>query len=161
MKVLYIVFYFLFYINSTGETVSTEYIKEFYPTGTLKSEGWIMGDDKIRYWKYYYPNGTLMKKGHYKHNIKVGYWYFYSTNGLLEKEGHFIHGNMGLWWLFYDGQGNIDHKCQLTNGVKDGYCLRYENEKLISAEKYKNGKKVEEWYDFASFKKDNNLSKLK
>ncbi len=102
-----------------------------------------------------------MKKGHYRNNTKEGYWYFYSKNGVLEKEGHFIDGNMEHWWLFYDDRGTIDHKCQLTKGVKDGYCLRYENEKLISAEKYKKGEKVNEWYDFYSFKKDNDLSKLR
>lgn len=102
-----------------------------------------------------------MKKGHYKNNSKTGYWYFYGSNGVLEKEGHFIKGKMEHWWLFYDARGTIDHKCQLTKGVKDGYCLRYENEKLISAEKYDKGEKVNEWYDLYSFKKDNDLSKLR
>jgi len=35
------------------------------------------------------------------------------------------------------------------------------NEKLTSAEKYSNGKKIKEWFDFSSFKRDNNLSDLK
>lgn len=94
-------------------------------------------------------------------NTKEGYWYFYAVNGVLEKEGHFVNGNMEHWWLFYDDQGTVNHKCQLTNGIKDGYCLRYENEKLASAEKYKNGEKVNEWHDFYSFKRDNDLSRLK
>ena len=161
MKPLYLTLYFLFFLGTTGEEVSEKYVKEFYPSGTLKSEGWVKGNAKIRYWQFYYPNGNPMKKGHYKKDTKVGYWYFYQSNGLLEREGHFVNGTMGLWWLFYDAQGNIDHKCQLAKGIKNGYCLRYKDEKLISAAKYRNGKKVKEWYDFYSFKKDNDLSKLK
>jgi hypothetical protein len=37
----------------------------------------------------------------------------------------------------------------------------YKNEKLVSASKYKAGKKIKEWSTFASFKKENKLSDLK
>lgn len=102
-----------------------------------------------------------MKMGHFHNSVKNGYWYFHSQNGLLQKEGHFMNGNMASWWIFYDEHGLVNHKCQLKNGVKDGYCLLYENKKIISAEKYKGGKKIKEWFDLASFKKDNDLSDLR
>jgi hypothetical protein len=35
------------------------------------------------------------------------------------------------------------------------------DEELKSAEKYKNGKKIKEWFSFNSFKKENKLSDLK
>jgi len=68
---------------------------------------------------------------------------------------------MANWWLYYDATGKIQHKCQLINGVKNGYCLKYKKEKLASAEKYSNGKKIKEWYSLSSFKKENSLSDLK
>ena len=55
----------------------------------------------------------------------------------------------------------INHKCQLKDNHKNGYCLMYKNEKLIAASKYKAGKKLKEWTDFLSFKKENNLSDLR
>jgi len=54
----------------------------------------------------------------------------------------------------------INHKCQLKNNQKNGYCLRYQNKKIVKAEKYKAGKKIKEWTDLKSFKKDNKLSDL-
>ena len=35
------------------------------------------------------------------------------------------------------------------------------NEKLTSAEKYHNDKKIKEWFSFTRFKRENNLSDLK
>ncbi|MEN1786321.1 MAG: hypothetical protein AAGF77_14465, partial [Bacteroidota bacterium] len=65
------------------------------------------------------------------------------------------------WWLFYDENEKINHKCQLKDGIKNGYCLKYVNEKLKSAEKFKNGKKIKEWYSFGSLKRENKLSDLR
>jgi len=55
----------------------------------------------------------------------------------------------------------INHKCQLKNNQKNGYCFHYKNKQLIKAEKYKAGKKIKEWTDMKSFIKENKLSDLK
>ena len=81
--------------------------------------------------------------------------------GLLQKEGHYIEGEKINWWLFYDSKEQINHKCQLKNNIKSGYCLMYKNNKLTSAAKFSAGKKIKEWTDLASFKKENKLSDLK
>lgn len=136
------------------------YSKEYYSNGNLKAEGWISNAKKEGYWKFYYRNGSLKKEGHISKNKPTKYWYFYRENGTLESEGHFSKGTKNMWWLFYDGMEKIYHKCQLKNNKKDGYCLRYTNEKLVKAEKYRAGKKIKEWTDFRSFKKENKLSDL-
>ncbi|WP_136465933.1 toxin-antitoxin system YwqK family antitoxin [Flagellimonas onchidii] len=150
----------LFFLNSFA-FAKKEYHREYHSNGLLKSEGWKKGEFKEDFWKFYHPNGKIMEKGHFKHDQKVGYWYFYDLGGRPEMEGHYKQGKMAMWWLFYDEHGKINHKCQLQKGVKNGYCLKYKNEKLTSAEKYAKGKKVKEWFDFRSFKKENKLSDLK
>ena len=151
---LIILFVFTFGVNK-------EYHREFYENGKVKAQGWKAGDSKEDFWKFYHPNGKLMEQGHYKMNSRTGYWYFYNQSGKLQMEGHYTKGSMVKWWLFYDKNGKIDHKCQLQNGVKNGYCLKYMDEELKSAEKYKNGKKIKEWFSFRRFKKENKLSDLK
>ena len=113
------------------------------------------------YHKDYYTNGILKSQGWIEGVHKTGYWFFYRKNGLLEKEGHYRKDKMTNWWIFYDNNGLINHKCQLIGGKKNGYCLKYNNDKLSSAVKYANGKKIMEWYDLSSFKRDNKLSDLK
>ena len=61
----------------------------------------------------------------------------------------------------YNYQKELIQNFFRQNGKKNGYCLKYKNGELIAAEKYLNGKKVKEWHDFISFKKENNLSDLR
>ncbi|WP_112377542.1 hypothetical protein [Flagellimonas maritima] len=81
---------------------------------------------------------------------------FYDKDGRLEIKGHSENGKKVKWWPFYDGNGNLNHKCQLQNGVKKGYCLKYMDEELKSAEKYKIRKKIKEWFSFSGFKRKTN-----
>ena len=78
-----------------------------------------------------------------------------------EKEGHFSKGKQQKWWLFYDKTGAINHKCQLKDNKKNGYCLLYTKGKLEKASKFIGGKKIKEWTDLSSFKKENSLLDLR
>ena len=139
----------------------TTYKKTFYANGKVKSEGWVRYNVKTGYWKFYHENGKISSQGHYEYDKKEKYWYFYNKNRVRVQEGHFINDEKINWWLFYDNQGRINHKCQLSKGVKNGYCLKYVDNELTSAEKYNNGKKVKEWSSFGAFKKENSISDLK
>ena len=139
----------------------TTYKKKFYANGKVKSEGWVRYNVKTGYWKFYHENGKISSQGHYEYDKKEKYWYFYNKNRVRVQEGHFINDEKINWWLFYDNQGRINHKCQLSKGVKNGYCLKYVDNELTSAEKYNNGKKVKEWSSFGAFKKENSISDLK
>ena len=136
------------------------YSKKYYTNGNIKAEGWIIDSKKDGYWKFYYRNGELQKKGHLSKDKPTNYWYFYRNNGMLESEGHYNKGAKTKWWLFYDTMEKINHKCQLKNNKKNGYCLIYSNDILVKASKFKDGKKIKEWTDLKSFKKENNVSNL-
>lgn len=165
-KVFLLITFFLSFGNpsevmSDNWREKSMYQKEYYETGKTKSAGWIYNDVKIGYWRFYHPNGKVSEQGYYKNNQRIKYWYFYSHFGKKISEGHYVNGKKSNWWLFFNTNGKLNHKCQLSNGIKNGYCLMYNNTKLTSAEKYKNGNKIKEWYDFSSFRRENNLSDLK
>lgn len=151
----------IFLLSGNTSTERGMYHRDYYPSGQLKAEGWLQNGAKTNYWKFYHPNGILSEEGHYQSSQREKYWHFYSETGKPEKEGHYKNGKMTDWWLFYDRNGKINHKCQLRNGKKNGYCLKYKNEELTSAEKYSNGEKIKEWYSFSSFRKENSVSDLK
>jgi antitoxin component YwqK of YwqJK toxin-antitoxin module len=152
------IFLFIFPVTNTSES---KYFKDFYDSGQPKSEGWLKDGKKTGYWKFYYANGLPSKQGHYENDRRAKYWYFYSPERIRIKEGNYLSGEMSNWWLFYDTKGRINHKCQLNKGKKNGYCLKYENEELVSAEKYRNGEKIKEWFNFVDFRRENKLSDLK
>ena len=151
----------LFFSMLKNHRADKKYVREYYASGELKAEGWMHQNVKDGFWKFYHQTKKISEQGHFKANKREKYWYFYTTNGKLEKEGHFKADKKTDWWLFYDTTGKVNHKCQLANNLKNGYCLKYKNETLTSAEKYKNGKKIKEWHSLRSFKKENNLSDLK
>lgn len=166
VKAFILITFFLYFGNPSEEIIEAEkennlYHKEYYETGRTKSAGWIFKGVKNGYWRFYHANGKISEQGYYKNNQRIKYWYFYSQNGVRAQEGHYQYGKRTDWWLFYDGYGRVNHKCQLSGGIKNGYCLTYNGTKLTSAEKYKHGKKIKEWFSFSSFRRENNLSDLK
>ena len=156
---IFILFAFVFITGFSSE--DNTYQKTYYENGTLKSEGWLRFNVKTGYWKFYHETGKIASQGHYEYDKKEKYWYFYDTNRVRTQEGHFTNDKKVNWWLFYDKQGRVNHKCQLNKGVKNGYCLKYMDNELISAEKYSNGKRIKEWTNFGAFKKENSVSDLK
>ncbi len=134
------------------------YKKAYYENGILKSEGWYRFNVKTDYWIYYHENGNIASQGHYEYGKKEKYWYFYDENRVRTEEGHFSEGDKVNWWLFYDKQGRINHKCQLEKGIENGYCLKYSDSKLISAEQYSHGKILKKWTTFEDFEKTNTTS---
>lgn len=141
--------------------VERVYKRTYHKNGKLASEGWLLSNEKYGYWIFYHDNGELSSKGNFDDDKRAGYWYFYRENALPLQEGHFDNNHKIAWWLFYDSKGRIDHKCQLSKDVKNGFCLKYKNEKLIFVEKYANGKKIKEWTSFSDFQKENSISDLK
>ena len=150
----------LLFMCSLFVSAQKKHHKNYYSNGQIKEEGWVIDGQKNGYWKFYYSNGILTKEGHFKNNKPTKYWYFYRKNKSKEKEGHFKNGQKNNWWLFYSKQGEMNHKCQLKDGKKNGFCFRYHQSKLIKAEKYRKGKKIKEWTNLKSFKKENSLSDL-
>jgi antitoxin component YwqK of YwqJK toxin-antitoxin module len=124
MQYSIVVFSFLL-IASLNINSEKMYQKIYYDNDTIKAEGWVQNDLKNGYWKFYHVNGNLKKEGHFLNGKELKYWYFYRENGKKEKEGHFVKGIKNKWWLFYDAMEFINHKCQLKNNQKNGYCLMY------------------------------------
>ena len=59
----------------------TGYVKEYYSTGQLESEGNFKDGKKEGLWKEYYESGNLKREGNYKDGVKFGLWKCYYNNG--------------------------------------------------------------------------------
>lgn len=116
--------------------------------------------EEREYIRLYYPNGNVRAAGWIEDHLREGYWFFYSDNGTLEREGHYREGRPTDWWIYYDKDGKPAHKCQLEDGIKNGYCLKYTEGELSSASRYSQGRFVKEWKDLKSFKRENSLLDL-
>lgn len=145
-------------ISEEGRTFNNQksrYWKIYHINGDLKEEGDYKNGLKTGYWKTYHTNNILIAKGSYKNGLKNGYWHFFSETGLPLEEGKFSENKKSMWWQFFNKKGVISHKCELKNDTYEGYCIHYLNGNIKKASLYKEGKKLKEWTDIQSFKKDN------
>jgi antitoxin component YwqK of YwqJK toxin-antitoxin module len=163
MKLLKFVYTILigFVLLAFTSSEDKRYERTYFEDGSLASEGWIRFNIKTDYWSFYHKNGKIARKGYFEYGKREKYWFFYDENRIRTKEGNFFKNKQEGWWLFYDKKGQINHKCQLKNGIENGYCLKYLDSKMISAEKYSNGEKIKEWSTFEDFTHENSLSDLK
>lgn len=150
--ILLLVFSLGFGLTAKAEKM---YVKEYYPTGVLKAEGWQMDTMKMDYWILYHPNGNIASKGHFRNNTQNGYWYFFNSNGKLEKEGHFVNGSAENWWIFYEIGTRNKTKFEYTNNARNGYALHYKKRRLVLVEKYVEGRRTGSWTSYSDFKRDN------
>ena len=109
-----------------------EYLKNHYPNGKIREEGWIVDGKKNEYWFYYYENAVKKEEGHYSNNQKIN------------------------WWIYYDKNQTIVKKCEYKNNVLNGLTLIYKDGEIAFAEKYRMGQKIKSWNTLSEFKKDNN-----
>ena len=155
MILKHICFIVLFSILSPYGADYKSYVRDYYPDGQLKSEGWIKGDSKTNYWTFYHTNGNIASSGHFYKNMKTGYWHFYRYNGTLEREGHYSRNHREKWWIFYDLAGQDSEKTEFGDNKKNGYSLTYKDDRLVKVRKFKNDQIQGEWTDRAHFKRDN------
>jgi antitoxin component YwqK of YwqJK toxin-antitoxin module len=105
--------------------------KFYYDNGQLESTGlysiskWTNTSHKDKEWKYFYENGVLKEKGSYKaeeidKDFKVGKWQEFYENGKLKTISNYLNNKLEGDYIEYD-----------------------ENGRVISKEKYWDGKKIE------------------
>lgn len=126
----------------------------YHPNGIIKAQGTIQNQQKNGYWKYYSKQNILISCGTFKNDLKEGYWHFYSDQGVLLQQGDFIKNKKSKWWSFFTESGNLSHKCELKENKLNGYCMYYQDNKIVKGRYFKKGVKVKEWNDWRSFKKD-------
>lgn len=143
---------FVFSINSEKKY----YTKKYFNNGILKSEGWMKGNDKIKYWYSYDSNGEIKSKGHYSNNLKEEYWYYYNKNNFKTIEGHYQLGLKTGWWTYINTDGS-QIKTQYLNDKKHGVTLYYKKGRKLpfKAKRYKEGKYLGTWTTISDFKRDN------
>lgn len=78
-----------------------QYAINRYPSGSIKSHGWINNNQKQEHWHYYYKDSIIKEKGFYKNNLKNGYWKTFYKNKAIASQGAFKDGKKEGYWTFY------------------------------------------------------------
>lgn len=112
---------FLKSYNAWDHAMHGEY-NEFYPSGTLKLQGFYKHGNKDGLWLGYYETGELYSKGLYKDVLKTGFWDVFSKSGkLLSRSYYNPNGNYPFeaeWIKEWDEKGNLFSHSQMNNNGK-------------------------------------------
>lgn len=126
-------------------TVSDTATVKFYTSlGQLKTQGKMIGKNRVGQWTYffvngkklseefytdgklngvlknYYNNGKITNQTHYKNGLKDGNSKTYTDDGILIEDINYVNGKLNGLAKFYDLKGNIKEKGNFNNGKKVG-----------------------------------------
>ena len=120
-----------------------------YRNGIVTGEGIVLEDGtREGHWKEFYPEGSLRSEGEYKENKPVGEWKYYYANGKLEQSGKYSNSGKisGIWKWYYDN-GQLKMEENYIAGLKDGTHIEYdENGKIIENGEYVKGLEDGDWF---------------
>ena len=87
-------------------------------------------------WKEFWPDGSLKSEGLYTNGLKEGKWMFYRPSGEKEQEGVYLNDQVhGTWTWWYAG-GALHRKESYSKGDPDGVFLELDSagEALVSGQ---------------------------
>ncbi|MCA1918016.1 MAG: hypothetical protein LDL38_01335 [Flavobacterium piscis] len=114
-------------------------------------------NEELKFVRYYYPTGQVSSEGYLRNGIPDGYWRNYYEDGTLKSEGNRNFHKLDSIWKFYYPDGNLQSEIFYRNDLKNGYQLNYEfyydkdSNKvyyLASKELFLNGKREGKSYYF-------------
>jgi antitoxin component YwqK of YwqJK toxin-antitoxin module len=77
-------------------------------------------------WKEWYPDGTLKSEGAYSRDLRIGVWKFYFPSGKLEQEGSYSNGKPSATWKWFDENGKPLREERYRNGLEDGFSVEWD-----------------------------------
>ena len=88
---------------------------------------------------FYYGNGKISSEGYLKNNQPEGYWKTYYLNGNLKSEGNRVNHKLDGIWIFYKENKDTAEIINYRLGVKNGWDISFDSNKVYSKELYLNG----------------------
>ena len=132
---------------SSDGSVEKSYL---YKNGIITGEGIVKDDgDRQGPWKNYYPDGSLMSEGNYDNEKQTGVWKYYHSNGKIEQTGKFNKlGKFDGNWKWYFDNGLLLKEENYRNGLKDGLSTEYdETGTVIEEGEFVNGNEDGPWFE--------------
>ena len=96
-------------------------------------------NDSLEKKVFYYGNGKISSEGYFKDNQPEAYWKTYYLNGNLKSEGNRVNHKLDGPWIFYKENKDTVEIINYRLGIKNGWDISYDSNKVVSKELYLNG----------------------
>jgi hypothetical protein len=103
-------------------------------------------DGRLLHGEYvcFYPNGNIKQKGNYENGLKNGEWISWYENGIMSEVSHWKNGTREGEWSRFSNMGDLVLSAHYRHSRLHGDYLQYEEKKLVSRKKYRNGVELPE-----------------
>lgn len=121
-----------------------------YRSGIVVSEGIVLDDgNRTGPWKDFYPDGSLRSEGRYDNGKQTGVWKYYHANGKTEQTGVYNSQGKpeGTWKWFYE-DGKLLKEESYRKGLRDGLSTEYdETGKVVTEGEFADGLEEGPWFE--------------
>lgn len=108
--------------------------------------------DSLEIKTFYFGDGSISSRGTFKNGQPDGYWKSYYPNGHLKSEGNRVASQLDGQWIFYSENKDTIEIIHYRNETKNGWNIKYKNNKIVSKELFLDGKIISLAYYFEDSK---------
>ena len=114
--------------------------KQFYPSGSIRMQGYNAQGVSEGTWEYYYESGELQAIGSFNRGLRDGQWEFYHKNGNVSASGRYENGKKTGHWTYYHENGQKSSEGEHVEDARDGeWNLYYESGDVKAVGSYDQG----------------------
>ena len=129
----------LYYPDSSLTETYTGYYREYYESGDLKLEMYILNGKPEGTYVVYYPNARIKEVRSYRNGVFDGIWRTYNEQGMLKAQAEYQHGLKHGDWMIWDDNGIKRYEMHYQKGMKVGTWYMWDEKgRLVSEKDYTN-----------------------
>ncbi len=105
-------------------------------------------NDSLEFKTFYYGNGNISSEGNFLKGKPEGYWKTYYVNGNLKSEGNRVQSQLSGRWIFYAENKDTVEIINYRNGIKNGWNIKFDSNRVVSKVLFLDGKISGISYDY-------------
>ncbi|OSY88258.1 hypothetical protein WH52_05625 [Tenacibaculum holothuriorum] len=138
--------YFPSITKDFSKASDSAFVKFYTPKGKVKSEGYMLGKNRVGEWKYYFSNGKIFSIENYAEGKLQGLLKNYYPNGKVTEETHYENGKKNGLSKVYTDDGTLLEELTFKDNVLNGPAKYYDLKGQIKESgAYKDGERHGEW----------------
>lgn len=125
----------LYYMDKTQTELFTGYYREYYESGDLKLDVFLLNGRPEGTYVVYFPNARIQEVRAFRKGLFHGIWRTYNENGMLIAQAEYADGLKEGAWMIWDENGIRRYEMHYSKGQKTGVWYMWDDKGLLISEK--------------------------
>jgi len=125
----------IYYADNTLQELFSGYYREYFETGEVKLELFLLDGRPEGTYVVYFPNARIKEVRSYHNGAFHGIWRTYNEKGMLLEQAEYKDGLKQGTWIIWDENGVKRYQMQYDYGVKSGVWSMWDEKGVLVSEK--------------------------